>query len=422
MAATREQARETLERAFRDEGARILAGLARTLGNLDLAEDALQEALALALRAWPRDGVPDQPAAWLRVAARNKAIDGLRRDKMQAHLLAALEADHWAAPGRLASNGRSPQEDDDLLTLIFTCCHPALAPEARVALTLRAVGGLSTKEIARAFLVPEVTLSQRLVRAKRKILTAGISFRPPAPERRVERLGAVLAVLYLIFNEGYLASSGESLVRADLSAEAIRLARMLAGLLPSDPEVLGLLSLMLLHDSRRQARADANGDLVTMEEQDRSLWDANAIREGFQLLERALSLGEPGPYQVQATIAAEHARAGAASDTDWRQIAAFYSELMRMTPTPVVALNRAAAAGMAYGPEAGLELLDELAAAGDLDEYYLLHAARADLFRRAGRRREAAAAYEKALTLCGAEPERRYLRKRLEEVNDAPSN
>lgn len=370
--------------------------------------------MATAIVAWERDGVPERPDSWLRVAARNKAIDRLRREKMQREILEALESDHWAAAREAAPDDRV-QEDDDLLTLIFTCCHPALAPESRVALTLKAVGGLSTREIARAFLQPEATTAQRLVRTKRKIREAGISFTKPRPEQREARLDAVLSVIYLIFNEGYLASSGEALMRTDLSTEGIRLGRMLAALQPQEPEVLGLLSLMLLQDSRRRART-RDGELVVLEEQDRGLWDAALIHEGFGVLERALSLRSPGPYQVQAAIASEHARAASAADTDWRRIVAFYGELKRMAPGPVVALNHAAAVGLAYGPEEGLRLMETLGG-GELRDYYLFHAARADLLRRSGAAEAAEDAYRRALALCEGEPERRYLRRRLAEVN-----
>jgi RNA polymerase sigma-70 factor (ECF subfamily) len=407
--------RGAIDAVFREEGGAILATLIRSCGDFDLAQDALQDAVAVALERWPVDGVPRNPAAWLTTAARRRAIDRIRRDQRFARKLQALGSLLEAEEGVPERPSDGPIADDRL-RLIFTCCHPAISPEGQVALTLRTLGGLTTAEIARAFLVPEPTMAQRLVRVKRKIREAGIPYRVPSPEELPARLGSVLAVLYLIFNEGYTASAGNHLVRVDLSAEAIRLARLVDALLPGQPELMGLLALMLLHDARRAARVDDAGDLVTLEEQDRSLWRDDQIEEASALLERALRLGQAGQYQLQAAIAALHCEAATPADTDWRQIAALYRVLEVMQPSAVVRLNRAAAVAMAGNIEAGLTMLDDLEAAGGLERYYLLPAARADLLRRSGRTREAGTAYRAALELCENEVERRYLLRRLAEV------
>jgi RNA polymerase sigma-70 factor (ECF subfamily) len=403
-------------RAFREDWGQIVATLIGLTGDWDLAEECAQDAFALALQRWPRDGIPRRPGAWLTTTARNRAIDRLRREAVGAAKL---------REAALLSVRDEPADDaggggpDDRLRLMFTCCHPALAFEAQVALTLRTLAGLTTAEIARAFLVSEDTMSKRLVRAKRKIRNAAIPFRVPPAHLLTERTASVLGVLYLLFNEGYAASAGTDLVRQNLTAEAIRLARILARMLPDEPEAGGLLALLLLHDARRAARIDAAGELVPLEDQDRSRWDASQIAEGTRLLEAALRRGRPGPYQVQAAIAACHATAAEAAATDWAQIAALYGQLARLVPSAVVGLNRAVAVGMRDGPAAGLALVEQLERAGELAGYHLLPATRADLLRRLGRRDEAAVAYREALELAPTEPERRYLARRLTETTGA---
>jgi RNA polymerase sigma-70 factor, ECF subfamily len=401
--------------AFREEWGRLVATLIRTTGDWDLAEECAQGAFEQALKTWPRDGVPRRPGAWLTTAARNLARDRLRRKAT-----GAAKLEEVALMSRSDDADRDAGDEsgihDDRLRLIFTCCHPALPLEARVALTLRTLAGLTTAEIARAFLVSEPTMAKRLVRAKGKIRNAAIPYRVPPAHLLPERTGGVLAVLYLLFNEGYAATSGADLVRERLSAEAIRLARTLAQLMPDEPEALGLLALMLLHDARRAARVDGAGDLVTLEEQDRDRWDRDKIREGEDILDAALRLGKVGPYQLQAVIAACHATAASAADTDWAEIAALYGQLVSLVPSPVVKLNRAVAVGMADGPAAGLALVEEIEAAGELAGYHLLPATRADLLRRLGRQTEAAVAYREALELAATEAERRYLARRLEET------
>jgi RNA polymerase sigma-70 factor (ECF subfamily) len=396
-----------LARVFREEWGRSVAVLARATGDLALAEDAVQDAFATALERWP-DGAPHNPGAWILTVARNRALDRLRRERTLARkteLLARLE--EVSLPDDMSAL------PDERLALMFACCHPALPSDVRVPLTLRMVGGLSTAEIARAFLVPEPTLSQRLVRAKRKIREAGIPLAVPADHDLPERLRSVLAVLYLVFNEGYASTAGDDLVRNDLCDEAIRLAKLLAVSMPDEPEALGLLALMLLHDSRREARTGGDGELVLLEEQDRGRWNRAQIEEGKRLLERALSFRRPGPYQLQAAIAAVHASAARPEETDWPQIAALYRELVLVDPSPVVELNRAVAVAMATRPEEGLALVERIQG---LDGYHLLHAARADLLRQSGRRKEAAAAYERALALAPSPVERAFLQRRLSEV------
>ncbi|HEX8691975.1 MAG TPA: RNA polymerase sigma factor [Longimicrobium sp.] len=411
-----ETARAAVDAVYRAESRRVLATLIRILGDFDLAEEALHDAFAAALQRWPRDGVPANPRAWLVSAGRFKAVDALRRRARSDRKLAELAA-------QLDAADEPPERDDggvedDRLRLIFTCCHPALAPDARVALTLREVCGLTTEEIARAFLTAPPTLAQRIVRAKAKIRHARIPYQVPSRADLPERLDAVLHVVYLVFNEGYSASAGDSLTRADLSGEAIRLGRLLAELLP-EPEVEGLLALMLLHESRRAARTSPSGELVLLADQDRSLWNRERIAEGTALVERALRSRRFGPFTLQAAIAAVHAEAPTAAATDWAQIVGLYDVLLRADPSPVVELNRAAAVAMRDGPAAGLALVDAILARGELEDYHLAHSARADLCRRLGRTAEARASYERALALARQEPERRFLQRRLGELEDA---
>ena len=411
-----------VERVFREEQGRAVAGLIRVLGDFDLAEEAVQDAFVVALERWPRSGVPANPGAWIVTTARNKAIDRLRRTRRllekEGLLRGLAELDAASGAGMSEVDPRSGESgiSDDRLRLIFTCCHPALAPEARVALTLRTLGGLGTPEIARAFLVPEATLAQRLVRAKRKIRDAGIPYQVPPAHVLPERLESVLAVLYLVFNEGYAATSDRALVRRDLCDEAIRLGRLMTQLMPDEPEAIGLLALMLLHDARREARIASDGELVLLDDQDRSRWDRTRIDEGDALLERALRMRRPGQYQLQAAIAALHVTSPSSEATDWRQIRVLYDALLALVPSPVIELNRAVAIAMSDGHDAGLREMDRLAAEGALDEYHLLHAARADLLRRQGRRAEAADAYRRALVTATNPTERRFLERRLGEV------
>ena len=409
------QGAAAIEAVFRRERARVLATTIRVSnGDFDLAEEAVQDAFAAAIARWPTEGTPDEPRGWLVSVARNKAIDAIRR-RIKLREIVAAEPAADAAPDAAVGTAELVAVPDDRLRLIYTCCHPALAVEAQVALTLRTLGGLTTEEIARAFLTSPVTMAQRLVRAKSKIKAAGIPYEVPEASQLPERTEAVMAVVYLIFNEGYAATAGDAWIRRDLCREAIRLGRLVAEL-TADAEARGLVALMLLHDARRDARTDECGDVVLLEDQDRARWDRAQIAEALDLVPGALR-GGAGPYSLQAAIAALHASAPTPADTDWRQIAGLFDELARRRPTPVVALNRAVAIAMWQGPEAGLSLIDPLA--GELADYHLWHAARADLLRRLGRRREAAAAYRAALAHVGSAPERRFLEGRLAEVEAA---
>jgi RNA polymerase sigma-70 factor (ECF subfamily) len=408
-----EQIRELLDSLYRVDSGRILATLIRLLGDFDLAEEAMHEAFATALDTWPQAGVPDNPRPWLISTARFKAIDGMRRrarfDSAQKDLALYLEA-------RISETPHEDEEiEDDRLRLIFTCCHPSLAPEAHVALTLREVCGLTTEEIAKAFLTTPRTLAQRIVRAKTKIRETQIPYEVPTPQELPERLGAVLHVVYLVFNEGYSAAAGAEVTRVELTGEAIRLGRLLTELRP-EPEVLGLLSLMLLHESRHAARTSPTGELILLENQDRSLWNREQIAEGMALLEKALKSRRFGSYTLQAAIAAVHAEAESVAVTDWRQIVALYNQLVRIQPSPVVQLNRAVAVAMCDGPEAGLAHIDAVLEHGELANYYLAHSARADMYRRLGRTAEARSSYEKALALTQQEPERQFLQERIRQL------
>lgn len=404
--------RVTVDAVYRNESRRVFATLVRLLGDFDAAEEALHEAFRAALEQWPRDGVPANPRAWLVSAGRFKAIDAIRRDA-RVDALDDDAAENIAAP----DTPEAEDIEDDRLRLIFTCCHPALQPDAQVALTLREVCGLTTEEIAHAFLTAAPTLAQRIVRAKNKIRDAKIPYQVPAPEELPERLDSVLRVIYLVFNEGYAASSGDTLTRHDLSGEAIRLARLIVDLLP-EPEAMGLLALMLLHESRRPARSSASGDLILLEDQDRGLWNQALINEGVALVERSLSSRRVGPYALQAAISAVHAEAATAEATDWTEIVGLYDVLLQIEPSPVIALNRAVAVAMRDGPAAGLVLVEGLLANGELAEYRLAHAARADLYRRLGKTAEARVSYQRALELTQQTPEQRFIQRRLSELAD----
>lgn len=415
-----EQIRELLDSLYREDSGRILATLIRLLGDFDLAEEAMHEAFAAALSLWPRNGVPGNPRPWLISTARFKAVDTLRRrarfDASQDELVRYLEAQWSSAERSKEEDGLADERlEDDRLRLIFTCCHPSLEPEARVALTLREVCGLTTEEIAKAFLISPRTLAQRIVRAKAKIRETPIPYEVPTPQELPERLGAVLQVIYLVFNEGYSAAAGAEVMRAELSGEAIRLGRLLAELRP-EPEIIGLLSLMLLQESRHAARTSPTGELILLENQDRSLWNRDQIAEGMALVEQALKSHRFGSYTLQAAIAAVHAEAESAAVTDWRQIAALYDRLLRIHPSPVVQLNRAVAIAERDGPEAGLRQIDAVLENGDLANYYLAHSARAEMYRRLGRTDEARSSYEKALALTQQEPERQFLLERIRQL------
>ena len=409
---------QLLESVFREEYGRIIATLIRLSGSFDLAEESLQEAFAAAVTSWSQVGSPNNPGAWLTTVAHRKLLDAIRREKTKSDKQPELEYETQRLLPDTESVLLEDEVDfpDDRLRLIFTCCHPSLSQEAQVALTLRTLGGLTTAEIARAFLIPETTLAQRLVRAKNKIRVAGIPYEVPPIDVLPQRLASVQAVIYLIFNEGYSSTTGEQLVRNDLCAEAIRLGRVLAQLSPDEPENLGLLALILLQDSRRAARVNDDGELVTLEQQDRSAWDKTEIDEGLKLIERALLVGRAGPYQLQAAIAALHAEAKSADETDWAQITALYRLLLRMNPSPIIALNHAAAVTMLEGPEAGLRLIDAAGSSGKLENYYLFHAARGDVLRRLKRVDESIEAYLRAIELTTNPVERQYMRKRIEEI------
>lgn len=411
-------ASEILEQVFREEYGRIVATLIRLSGSFDLAEESLQEAFAAAVDNWEQRGVPSNPGAWLTTVARRKLLDSLRRVQTQTEKQPQLEyeAQRLQPDDPTELLDETVEYPDDRLRLIFTCCHPSLSRETQVALTLRTLGGLTTTEIARAFLLPEPTLAQRLVRAKSKIRLAGIPYQVPPLEVLPDRLAAVRSVVYLVFNEGYSATGGDSLIRKDLCAEAIRLGRLLCELTPNEPENLGLLALMLLQDSHRDARTDARGELVTLEDQDRSAWDKEEIAEGLRMVEKALRFRRAGVYQLQAAIAAVHAEAEEASETDWPQIVALYVELLRISPSPIVALNHAAAVAMSEGLEQGLSLIEAAGSSGKLDDYSLYHAARADLLRRLGRTAEARDSYTRALELNTNAVEHQYLERRLNEL------
>jgi RNA polymerase sigma-70 factor, ECF subfamily len=418
------EAQTAVTEAFHAEWGRVVAHVIRVTGDWDLAEECAQDAFAKALERWPRDGIPSSPAGWLKTTARNKALDRLRRKAVGVTKHREEAAISLADKSGENSEGRTMDDSgvaDDRLRLIFTCCHPALAIDAQVALTLRTLAGLTTSEIARAFLVPSKTMAKRLVRAKHKIRDAKIPYRVPAGYTLPERTASVLAVLYGTFNEGYSASEGADLIRQGLCAEAIRLSRLLAELMPDEPEALGLLALMLLHDARREARVNAAGDLITLEEQDRTLWDAAAIEEACSILDAAVRLGQPGPYQLMAAVAACHATAPSSEATDWFEIAALYDRLAQMIPSPVVALNRAVAVGMAEGPQAGLSLVEQVEENGDLSGYHLLPATRADLLRRLGHNEQAVESYRRAFELAPTDAERRYLAKRIAQTSNAPA-
>jgi RNA polymerase sigma-70 factor (ECF subfamily) len=413
-----EQLSKTIETLYRSESGRVLATLVRLLGDLDLAEEAMHEAFAAALEFWSQTGIPDKPRPWLISTARFKAIDAIRRrarfDGAQRDLVAHMESRVNDAPGGNEETG-DEEIEDDRLRLIFTCCHPALPPEGQVALTLREICGLTTEEIARAFLVTPATLAQRIVRAKAKIRETPIPYEVPTPQELPERLDAVLQVVYLVFNEGYSAAAGAEVTRAEITGEAIRLGRLLAGLQP-EPEVNGLLALMLLQESRRAARTSPAGELILLEHQDRALWNREQIAEGVGLVEKALSSRRFGPYTLQAAIAAVHAEAESTAATDWRQIVALYNQLVRIQPSPVAYLNRAVAIAMCDGPEAGLKHIDAVLEPGEFANYYLAHSARAELYRRLGRTAEARASYERALALTQQEPERQFLQERIRQL------